>query len=1342
MECTSMNTTGSTPAVGRSDRPCETAESRRALRTATSATRRLRTGSALLMVMGVLAMLAVIVSTFVQFTLRNTSGSVNRHHTVRMEMLAAGVLDTVRAVMAQDLASDQEPCDHPRFDPWLASTLTDENGLGNGYRYLTRLDLADNAWANGAGAGAGRTPDFANIAAGPTAGVFQDNDLNGIPDTAFYVDADGDGRADSLLQPIGGDTATARPGAVFPDATAAYVGVRIVDNAVLNPKQHSKWTPTPTINTPGFNYFLDLPWDMTDGRVDWTYVPDPEDPLTYSAPNTARRLPRPRLPHVSFENLRNLGMLLSGGFTDDPDGETTFWGGAGGGWTWNIRGDRHTLSDVSHFFYPEGYDVYAAGFAASPTGLVNAGSSPVPPGYAAPGTAATDMLGGKTPKLLPEDDLAIRSFVLDPRLNKYAMLWTRSFGVQNILGATVKFENNLMRCVGSTSRERTKQWMRQPGSANPTYATPFDLRRLLSSQFGDFANAQFGGPNAQLAAKLNELDRWMADYGILTQAGMDPFGNIAGVGGAVRRAQFLANLVEYIRERQPVFGARTVSGRPSAYTINGTTVYGFCPQPVFTEVLRDGGAVPANGLQPGQSRDFSTVRWGIELHNPFDVALNAADYTVEIQAVTNPGGPVTRVQGGTLTIPLSPGANKSIPPYGYVWIGTEALAGIGTAGSEAPPSNSQQIAAWQLTLSGAEATTFKSMGPRVVINLRATASDGTSILLDTVDTRPRAAGGPFTAGRTCNAGYSAAGWRTFAIDWSDWEAQDGNGADNAPSIQDRDNLRAMANDAVTPWTNSGTVAINWFSRRSGIYKGMGPIDGTARPANPLSQVWTGLWHGYNAVNTSDTGFENTGLAGFTDATVSNPWYGAEVNPRRTSPARRNYVHESPTTYNGVVRTAGLPGNITLGFPISLSGRGWRASEGTRFLNLGELANVLTVGNSNANCITQTIAASAELGRTGTYGPNQGVVATGYGRNAPANRWGHINAERRFKFDIYEGCTFNAGVGMPESTTGNVRILDLVTLYMGNGIANNALTEFAPWTGVQADTCEDFVPTNIPNTFAAAKARYREGRINANTAPTFVLRCLPWPRQARFVRTDWNGANTGENVRIADALASSAAADPGYLNRTIAGGRDPYFARSSDIFRWAQGAQQGNANFITNSWGGAGLGWDSRVCAQMPDAGFGFSCADGVTFLSGMKLDPHLNGYKHPQAGFKTNENVFWRGQNPAAPFEFNVHADELGPLGYYGSALRDSLWALSTNVLSSRSDSYTVYIVVKLYRPTPGIPQPLTGGEYEDLGEARLVALIDRTNCTVFSDPASTQYGRIDLRVLPRVLARQFNETN
>jgi hypothetical protein len=218
---------------------------------------------------GVLAMLAVVVYGFSLFTRMSYDAAITRNVTVRMDLIANGVLQRVRMALAKDLESAQEVFDHPRWDPWLASVATD-NGA---WPYITRFNTVDTG-----GLGPVRNRD--NLTAGAPSTITG----NG----PWYVDADGDGLADSVLEPVGDQSA-------FPDGIRAYAAIRIVDQAHFNARHHSRWDP--------FKAGITRP-DQTDGRIDW-------------------RPGRPRLPHVNLRGVRNYYQVALG-LTDNPDADSEY----------------------------------------------------------------------------------------------------------------------------------------------------------------------------------------------------------------------------------------------------------------------------------------------------------------------------------------------------------------------------------------------------------------------------------------------------------------------------------------------------------------------------------------------------------------------------------------------------------------------------------------------------------------------------------------------------------------------------------------------------------------------------------------------------------------------------------------------------------------------------------------------------------------------------------------------------------------------------------------------------------------------------------------------------------
>ena len=226
-----------------------------------------RPGSVMILVMGMLAILAITISTFVTLSRINYQAAVGRNYSARMDILCHGVLQRVRVILARDLDSSQEQFDHPGWDPWLASVLPD----GGNWTYVSDLELRDAGTQDGA---ALRAP--ANLPATPPP------PLAGAG--PFPADADGDGLVDSYLVPISGASS-------FPDNLRAYYAVRIVDNAQFNSRHHMKWESFRTATTEP---------DQTDGRID-------------------SRAGRPRLPHVNLRGLRNWVSVTTARAPDNPD---------------------------------------------------------------------------------------------------------------------------------------------------------------------------------------------------------------------------------------------------------------------------------------------------------------------------------------------------------------------------------------------------------------------------------------------------------------------------------------------------------------------------------------------------------------------------------------------------------------------------------------------------------------------------------------------------------------------------------------------------------------------------------------------------------------------------------------------------------------------------------------------------------------------------------------------------------------------------------------------------------------------------------------------------------------
>jgi hypothetical protein len=1417
----------------------------------------------MIMVLGVLFLLAIIISTFVVFSRLSYQASVGRSYAVRTELLAHGALNQVRTLLARDLEVGQEQFDHPRFDPWLASILTDNQGrfdaaTGRGavYRYVTRLDLADTGWSPGYTAGnlatigtgavnGGRVPDNVNMASTrtvngvstlghfETAGNFADANRDGIPDYLvtspnapanwYYVDADGDGKADSVLTGIGG-------GVSFPDGTCAYMAVRVVDNAHLNPVQHSKWAPFRRYNADNWPAHHT---DITDGRIDPTYLPDSFS--RNGAVPTAYK-PRPRHPHVSFQNLRNIGMVLFGGtygLGDNPDGAGENGYLTGNGWSWDAALDRLTLSDSLYYAYEPGFDLSQTG-PGRPTPW-----SGIPGADPSFGRAPTNAMDDRVDaSLIPfgiEDDLALRTFSTDPSQSKYAQVYTVPFGTRNLrfaadpAGQETRYECNFMRVTSSVTRERTRRWMidpNDPNGVNRILSTPFDLRWLLSPNPGANYDAA-GRPSADLTAKLNTLLQAMRNYRILGRPGMGPAGP-GGTSADVRRAQYLANLCEYIRPPTP---SPTVPGAflyvPTRYDFSGsgvsTPIYGLCRQPFLTEVIRDGGRqltpVSGNngGIAPGGTRTaamWDTVRFGVELFNPYNTPIDLSRYVLEFHSVPIAG---VTVLGPSLRVSLAP--LRQIAPFGYSWIATDVQAtvpGTGVPGTTGRLALNASAGIPVVGLANAtQADAIRRIGPRVLLNLRCTATDNLAVLMDTLDSRPRNGATAYTSDPPLNLGYVPA---TYAVnvyakridrglDFSDWD-----GRDAAVLGSSTADVLAFVNAG---FVNNLTRPIVWQPYRSGIYRPSatpswefgGPIYWQPPPTTT-----TGLWMAYWREPT----LSNEG-GGDINAVALDAWPGpgnatfnfwAGLGFERYTAGRKNAAQDSLVFSQPPVITQW--NNFIFGTPFYLPNRGVHPDYGCRFVNLGELAHVATVGNGLDHCLTQVVAAASEYIRTSVTPQPGAITGNLQVYNAPVipaaagfpgdlltygggvrNAYVWINFERELKFDIYEGVGMGAN-GMP--TGDNARMLDLVSLYMGNGGRAGLQADFLPYQGASdalvppggattggatADAGDDYRATAdgtaVPVLNANGRVRYREGKINMNTAPWLALRCLPLSREGRNDVADWtpwysDAATTGLNVWFAESLAgtdgSRPATEQGYLLQTLnqtnpaaaALGidKDPYYKDISDVFLFAQGA---NPTLAGRMYNRAGLGWDAMMyCGTggwVYTINYGFGIQNSFPWVhSEYRRMPHKSGYHYP-----TDKRLpvptaaqwsMWPAYvNPPNPYPLLPTGDpynasvpgsgeqlEIPVRGQCADmSQRDTLWATCSNVVSTRSDVYTVYVLVKLIRPTPGTVQPATGREFEDLGETRLVAIVDRTNVVV--DPAT---GRADLTTLPRVLGRMIVE--
>jgi hypothetical protein len=1222
------------------------------------------------------------------------------------------------------------------------------------------------------------------------------------------------------------------------------MAVRIIDNAHLNANQHSKWPPRYSETQ---DQREDGIWDTTNGLVDWTYMPDATGPAPGSP--GARYLPRPRLPHVSFHNLRTLVSNVFGVQGDNPDaGE-----GAGpysslSGWMWDNGIDRYHHSDLYYYAYQPGVNFAARNWQP----LTGIGAAPGVPAWQDGGNAYSAGVSLLSNRFDVADDMALRTFTAAVSMNRYANMYPSVFGFDN-LGVNQRswditrnqwmtsnqppgspafgnpdfhYEYNLMRCVSSVTRERTKKWLTDPANPNARVPmTPFDLRELFAGGGADYDAG--GRPSTLLMEKLELLRRWMRQYRVLDRNGMGPrwptpyvAGNPASTAALLtqpseeRRAQYLANLCEYVKA-PPAPGVYV----PTAYNFVGLSrpVYGLCRQPFLIAAMRDGGAT--QDVAAGATRNLSTVQVGFYLYNPYDTPINLTRYRLDVNSVFETGNPsgATR-RGSSVSISLAPAG--SIPPFGFLWISTDE-----TRSSAATAPRSRVV----MSVSAADATALRGAGPRIVAKLRCQATDDNWILMDVMDSRTRGANAPHTAGTPVNLGdygvYAQANPTpvTGGLDFRDW--------DGSPQI------RALANGN---FVNSSGTTVRVIGYRSGVYRPMQEQAYVLQPDHwgcysSASAVTTGLWLATGPKNSAagplfETGATPVWWGGGTPFLNSQPTLYT-VYPFTTVPNPPSAPRTQPQDLwvgwvNGVGLATGDFGRLISGGRFLLPNRGVDPVYGTRFVNLGELALVATVGNGVAGpvanpddpnseyCFTQNTAVASEYTQsrppaasfidpvTRTYNDPQvdGYIGStvhpanhgfpGIWMPANFNRWARINFDRHVKFDIYEGLSATAmgNTGIPYSD--NARILDFVTLYMGNGVRSGSLSDFQPHTGPQSDTSLDFIP---PDEGIRRRPAYREGRININTAPALVIRCLPFPVNTRrahmailparagqgaSTRYYADGARQGNNVYISEALTGDCISlyatdnypvgdgtvipgrspdrpintlnfsnDPfdwsgeapapgnigiGYLKTpyaTAGGLRDPYFRDLSDIVLWSNFA---NPRIFARFYNQSGLGWDAMLNTRRLSSGTSVNTYAAVPAygqppkMVEYKGVPHTTAYMEPD-----NKRIPY----PNGPTDF----PEQGMAAHMD--IRDGIWSNMTNVLSTRSDVFTAYIVIKLLRPTPGVVQyATTGQQFEDLGELRLVAILDRTNCEIITDPTSPMYGRADRNKPARVLAKLIQE--
>jgi hypothetical protein len=1167
--------------------------------------RQIRRGSAMVMCLGVLAMMAVLAATFLTFTRLNTDATAARGYTIRMDLLANGVLQQIRVLLAKDLEKTSERFDHPRFDPWLAGLLPDANNV---YRYVSRLDQADNAWENSTG---GRPPEQINVGTNPTAGVFSMLMLPDVqgrltvptgrmdPASPYYVDSDGDGRADALLTGLAIGNNNNSGGVVFHDGSAAVVAVRIIDNAHFNARHHAKWSPYVTTQLWRNQYD-----DYTTGIAEWRRSIDPSTGQVVG--------PRPRLPNV---NLRGLRL--------DPVGQN--------GPQFDTGFDRMLHSDNFYFLsaFMPGRTTFNFPFNVS---LLNSSSA----------TNRPDLC---PPPFNFEDEIALRVPGSDGSMSKYisaAAGWPITFA---------PVAGNARRVlVSGVTRERTLRWMNSP--TGTILATPFDLRKILISQ------------TTADPARLGTLMNYMNQNNVLPNANV--------------RAQFLANLSEYVR-RPATFGA------PMQYTIGGISVYGVCRQPFLTEMIRDGGT-PGNVPQ-GQSRDFSTVRVGVELYNPYPDPISLASYSLEFRSeatATAPFIPAAQGQNNPIVFSLAP--IVQINAFSSIWLSTDS------------------VAPYQLPTVAPD--DVRRSGPRLVVELKSTISNaGGQLIMDRIDTRP---------GGLASGVMNSVGGGGRPIDWSDW---DGTGL----AGQDLTNFNLTVNNnpmwqvpATTMNGSNGTPNCVWGSARSGIYRPQGPPNENAAwpPQTALGgnvypkaapATTTNLWRGYRTTASSANALN---IVSLTDTTGAQSTPGA-VNSAQIAPGQYG---------NDVVTGGGFGEPFIFGSPVFLPCRGVDTFFGAKFVNLGELAHVLTVGNTPNGPFTDNIAAASQAARTGANNYMPGVAVN--------NNWAWVDFERQFKFDI---------LGSNAGGQYNAAIFNFVSLYMGAGTNSFAAADFSPWTGLLDDTSEDLLPSG-----AQAHPLYREGRININTAPDVVLANLPWPRVARM-----NGVGTpAPNILFAQALTSPPGGmfpNGGYLNQLAPpGGLDPFFAEPADVFVFSRawGALAG-----VNNAGQPLVGWDALMYTNTSDnTGAPTSYGNLIPKHADFKINPHAVAYTLPLPSTSVQQAYPLPNGGGGAGAQ-----RDYAEYGYAaGLHQRDALWAPMTNVLSTRADVFTAFIMVKLVRPTPGVPQISSGGQqFEDLGEVRLVAIIDRSSTRIISNPGAPNDGKVDMSnpaYLPRVLSRQFME--
>jgi hypothetical protein len=452
----------------------------------------------------------------------------------------------------------------------------------------------------------------------------------------------------------------------------------------------------------------------------------------------------PRLPQVNLRGLRNLGEL-AGAATDNPDGP------GDPDRDFDLRADRWMGSDDP----------------ATAAALRAAGLPDAPPPFHL------------------SDDLALRMFLPQASMNKYLLHWPTTFSPDTApTVAAGRLRNDLRRMISGVTRSRTVRWMRGPDNdpaSPPELWSMFDLRKL--SRLAP----------SEAAGRLDTLFAWMKGRGIL--------------GTDDRRAQFLANLYEYVRADVPASADPDpiVYSGPAGLTPPIAPKTGFSRQPFLNEIIREGDT---HYMKKGETRKWSG-RFGVELSNPFDTAIDLTKYRLRLESV--PFGPLTAtsILQPAVDFDFPPGA--TIAPGGFFWAATD-----GDADAVLPASCIR-------------------MGPRIVISLIRKAAAG-DVVVDRVDTRD-----PTVDGR----GLDFRDWETAAdpVEQVALIAAANNGWVNMAGIKVHPS-RGVRSVIYRPAGETPShIAGEWLgtavvSANNSYLRGVGQPLGTAGRANPRQAVGT------------------------------------------------------------------------------------------------------------------------------------------------------------------------------------------------------------------------------------------------------------------------------------------------------------------------------------------------------------------------------------------------------------------------------------------------------------------------------------------------------------------------